>query len=90
MATAKTKTKKAPKVVKADPPPWPAGLTIVEVRPMTYTEASHEGWGIDNINGAPPGIVLSDGSKLYPARDPEGNGPGAMFGVSAGKHIRLA
>jgi len=56
------------------------GRRIAGVRPMTKTEMQHFGW-----DGWAPGIVveLDDGTKLYPSRDPEGNGPGALIGSSA-------
>ncbi len=55
---------------------------IVEVRTMTGEEVRRECWkGI----GAPLPIVLvlSNGVRLYPAQDAEGNGPGALFGIEA-------
>lgn len=57
------------------------GKTIKEVRPMTDDELESEYW--QNHRGArPPVIVLDDEheTKLYPSQDPEGNGPGALFG----------
>lgn len=54
------------------------GKTIENVRPMTAEEARLEGWG-DSPHQAMV-IELDDGSKLYPSQDPEGNGPGALFG----------
>ena len=48
---------------------------------MTNEEAERDGWGIGR-HGPPPVIVLDDGTLLYPSRDPEGNGPGALFGAS--------
>ena len=76
-----------------------AGKTITDVRPMTPAEAEREGWTIDNIDGPPVVLEIggkarverdgkpSDPDKvwlLYPSRDPEGNGPGALFGTAAG------
>ncbi len=57
------------------------GKTIVDVRPMTKKEMSDEYWHED-LNGPPAVIVLDDGTKLYPSQDPEGNGPGCLFGQS--------
>tara|TARA_Y100000592_G_C5194609_1_gene187710 strand:- start:64 stop:267 length:204 start_codon:yes stop_codon:yes gene_type:complete len=54
------------------------GRTIETVRPMTPDEQDVEGWSRPAIV-----IVLDDGTKIYPSRDQEGNGPGAIFGVSA-------
>jgi hypothetical protein len=53
------------------------GLTVTEFRPMTSEEMEEEGWD----SSPPPVLVFSDGNKLYPSRDEEGNGPGAFFGV---------
>jgi hypothetical protein len=55
------------------------GRRIVEVRPLTEKEFAREGWDLD-VNCRPPALVLDDGQVLFPARDPEGNGPGALFG----------
>lgn len=57
------------------------GHKITRVRAMTKNEANSEGWDIHGRRGAPPVIELSNGVKIYPSRDPEGNGPGALFGV---------
>jgi hypothetical protein len=63
--------------------PWTAvGRTIRAIRAMTPAELKAEGWDADNIDGPPLVVVLDDGAKLYAARDPEGNGPGALFGVT--------
>ena len=53
----------------------PEGRTIVATRQMTPVEAADEGWDRGTI-----ALVLDDGSILYPSRDHEGNGPGALFG----------
>lgn len=55
------------------------GRTIVECRAMTDQEKLHEGWDTTPYE-TPPVIVLDDRTKLYPSRDAEGNGPGALFG----------
>lgn len=56
------------------------GATIVMLRAMTKEEMTAEGW-TENWHGcAPTVIVLSTGAILYPSRDEEGNGPGALFG----------
>ena len=56
------------------------GQTITAVRPLTDSEARAEGW---EITPHDPCIVIetSGGWKLYPSRDSEGNGPGALFGI---------
>lgn len=58
---------------------------------MTRREMEGEDWG-----GEPAWepqatvLVLDDGTKLYASRDSEGNGPGALFGVSPkGEHFIL-
>jgi hypothetical protein len=66
-----------------DPNTWPMGLTITNVRPMTPAECDTEGWDYSLHGVVPTALELSDGSVLYPSRDSEGNGPGALFGVSA-------
>jgi len=42
------------------------------------------------MHGVPTALVLENGTVLYPSRDEEGNGPGAMFGrTKAGTTITL-
>ena len=53
---------------------------------MTKKELDAEGW---EGHDAPAVLILSDGSKLYPSRDSEGNGPGALFGIHDGKQFQL-
>ena len=64
------------------------GRKIVGVRTLTAQEMAEEGWGDDDPALA---LVLDDGELIYPSRDPEGNGPGVLFGVDAtGKrHMHL-
>lgn len=57
------------------------GRTIKNVRQMSDEEKEREGWGDSHHN--PTVIELDDGSTLYPSRDDEGNGPGALFGTNA-------
>lgn len=52
------------------------GARIVEVRPMTPEEIESEGW-----DDPATVLVLDSGQKLYASQDPEGNGPGALFGT---------
>jgi hypothetical protein len=58
------------------------GRRIVKVRPMSRDEAAREGW-LFGRHGAAPVLELDDGTVLYPSRDDEGNGPGALFGRTA-------
>ncbi len=55
------------------------GQKVKTIRDMTATEMDAEGWDHDNF-GNPTVIVLENGVKLYPSRDSEGNGGGALFG----------
>lgn len=59
------------------------GRKIVDVRSMTEEEAEREGW-YGHITA--PVLELEDGTTLFPSRDPEGNGPGALFGINARGH----
>jgi hypothetical protein len=54
--------------------------TVTDVRQMTRAEFETEGWHRTH-NTRPVVIVFDDGTKIYPAADPEGNGPGALFGI---------
>jgi hypothetical protein len=58
------------------------GRRIVEVRAMSAHELEAEGWPPDETV---PALVLDNGAILYPSRDEEGNGPGALFGATARK-----
>ena len=51
------------------------GRKIVEVRYLDDEEAEDLGW-----DDAAIVLVLDDGTRLYPSRDSEGNGPGVLFG----------
>ena len=51
------------------------GKTIANIRPMTAEEMNGYGWD----GYPPPVLVLSDGTKLFPSIDPEGNGPGTLY-----------
>lgn len=57
------------------------GQKIAAVRPMTKTELESEGW--EDVQGCATAIVLENGVKLYASQDPEGNGPGCVFGKKA-------
>lgn len=56
------------------------GQKITGIRAMTKAELAAEGWEFGHDN--PPVLVLENGTCLYPSRDQEGNGGGAMFGKS--------
>ncbi len=58
------------------------GRRIVEVRAMSARELDAEGWPLDETV---PVLVLDNGAILFPSRDEEGNGPGALFGATARK-----
>lgn len=64
--------------------PWPVGLWITAIRPMTEKELRERMWDVDNPNGTAVVICLSDGASIYPSQDPEGNGPGAIFIMKQG------
>lgn len=67
------------------------GKKIVKVRPMTLKEKKSEGWDEDRRSERGVVIELEGGTKLYPSRDDEGNGPGVMFGAAPdGKTFRLS
>jgi hypothetical protein len=50
------------------------GKTITAVRYLSDEERDDLGWHNRSVV-----IVLSDGTMLYPSRDDEGNGAGALF-----------
>lgn len=52
---------------------------IVNIRRMTDDELEREGWH-NGRHANPPVLELANGDVLFPSMDPEGNGPGAMFG----------
>lgn len=56
------------------------GRKLTKIRAMTPEEMQKEGWR-PTRNGAPTALEFDDGTVLYPSADPEGNRPGAMFGV---------
>lgn len=51
---------------------------IESIRKMTDEEMAREGWG--QYHATPTVIELTNGHVLFPSSDPEGNGPGTMFG----------
>ncbi len=58
------------------------GTKIVSLRSMTEKEMANEGWHEDNFDSNPVALELSNGTILYPSRDSEGNGGGALFGYT--------
>lgn len=56
------------------------GRSIRDVRRMTTAELAAESWDCPAWE-QPVALVLDDGTRLYASCDPEGNGPGALFGV---------
>lgn len=66
------------------------GATIAEIREMTNDELAREGWQNNRLHSRPTVLVLEDGAKIYASTDPEGNGPGALFGIDAdGTAVRI-
>lgn len=59
------------------------GRTIAKVRSMTDAEMEKEGWETGNVHGNGIVLELDDGSKIISSQDPEGNGPGTLFGETA-------
>ena len=57
------------------------GQRIMAIRPMTKREQSGQGWEDDHHASALV-IVTEDGTRFYPARDEEGNGPGVLFATT--------
>ncbi len=55
------------------------GQRILRIRRMTDDEMRNEGWEHE-IGDNPVVIVLENGVRMFPSRDPEGNGPGMIFG----------
>jgi hypothetical protein len=55
------------------------GQKIKTIREMTDVEMANEDW-----HGYQAGVmlVLEDGTKIFPSQDPEGNGPGCLFGIN--------
>lgn len=56
------------------------GATVEAIRDMTDAEMRTEGW-YDNL-GPPVALELSSGVVIYPSRDAEGNGGGALVGYT--------
>lgn len=65
------------------------GAKIVGIRRMMPSELRALYWDDSRGHEIPIAIVLSTGAVLYPSRDDEGNGPGALFGVHKGEQFIL-
>lgn len=63
------------------------GRTIKEIRFLTKQELESEGWYPDEIVSC---LVLDNGAVIYPSRDYEGNGPGALFITHHSKNFKLS
>ena len=61
---------------------YPIGLKVTDVRMMTNIEIEAEGWE-DGYGDFPVAIIFEDGSIIYASSDPEGNGPGCIFGLTS-------
>ena len=59
-----------------------AGQRIADVREMTSEELEREGWRAHDWQST-VFLELESGTILYPSTDPEGNAPGAIFGIDA-------
>ena len=55
------------------------GESIKTIRFATAKELNEQCWGVNNINKVVV-IELSNGVKLFPSSDYEGNSGGAIFG----------
>lgn len=65
------------------------GRKIVAIRPMTKEELKSEGWELRGVSHIPMVLDLGDGILLYASQDSEGNGPGAIFGVTPEDNFQL-
>lgn len=57
------------------------GQTVENIREMTDEEMETEGWNPNTTHTRPAAIEFDDGAVVYASTDPEGNGPGALFGM---------
>lgn len=66
------------------------GKEIVEARVMTDKEMKEEGFHNVGRGYNPCVLVLDDGTKVFPSKDTEGNGPGCLFGTMPdGQQVRF-
>ena len=64
------------------------GQKITNIRPMTKKEYEELYW--DEGYGEPVMVLeLENGVKLFPSRDYEGNGGGAVFGSKGKEHFTV-
>lgn len=63
------------------------GARVVAVRSLDPADAEAMGWRVGRMD-APVALVLSTGEVVFPSRDGEGNGPGALY-VYDGTRARL-
>lgn len=63
-----------------DAPPV-KGQQIADVRELTEAELDQQ--FVHSRSVACPTLVLENGTRLFPSRDPEGNGPGTFFALPA-------
>jgi len=56
------------------------GLTIMEVVPISHDLLVAEGWDHNTEDPRPAMLILSDGTKVYPAGDFTGHNLGALYG----------
>ena len=57
------------------------GQRIVKLRSLDEAECRAQAWYLARYERVAV-LVLENGTKLYPSCDPEGNGPGALFGAT--------
>lgn len=60
------------------------GQKIKAIRKLTDAELEENGWDDDNFNPI-YALELENGVVIYPSRDFEGNGGGALFGLDREK-----
>tara|TARA_E500000318_G_scaffold14854_4_gene14814 strand:- start:22245 stop:22514 length:270 start_codon:yes stop_codon:yes gene_type:complete len=64
------------------------GQTITNFRPISEAEIIDEEWDRFNNCWMCSVMELSNGMRIYPSQDSEGNGPGCLYGITAeGKRI---
>lgn len=55
---------------------------IEDIRRMTDAELDAMAWHAGPVHAPPVVLELSNGDVVFPSQDPEGNGPGALFGLT--------
>ncbi len=61
---------------------WPEGRTIVRIDNIEHWQnriVKDNGW---ETCGSAVVLVLDDGSRIYPSKDEECNGPGVLLGIT--------